>query len=208
LGPNSNKKAASPTLEVIDQRLVKALGHPLRADILSSLNEKVASPSQLAKQLGEGVSQVSYHVKVLVECDCLELVKTEPRRGAVEHYYRATSRAFLNAEEFAQLPESIRPGMSATLIRAVINDAAAALSSRTLDSRDDRHLSWTPMILDEVGWNDLIAMLSDSLDRALEIQAESADRLAGVKEEGFSASVTLMGFETPMHEQKVTEEPS
>ncbi len=197
-----NTKTTRKKPEVIDQRLVRALGHPLRADLLASLNEKVASPNELAKQLGEGLSQVSYHVKVLLECDCLELVKTEPRRGAVEHYYRATSRAFLSDEEFAQLPESIRPGLSATLIQAVIDDAAATLSTHTLDSREDRHLSWTPMIVDEAGWKDLIALLSDSLDRALEIQTESAGRLTGASQDGFSASVTLMSFETPTREQK------
>jgi DNA-binding transcriptional ArsR family regulator len=203
LVPKPNTKAQAKPPEVIDPRLVRALGHPMRADILASLNERVASPNELAKQLGEGLSQVSYHVKVLLECDCLELVKTEPRRGAVEHYYRATSRAFLNAEEFAQLPESIRPGMSATLLRAVIDDAAAALSTHTLDSRDDRHLSWTPMILDEAGWKALTTLLSDSLDRALEIQAECAERLTGsAEEEGFSASVTLLGFPTPTGEQQ------
>ncbi|MGA8747093.1 MAG: winged helix-turn-helix domain-containing protein [Solirubrobacterales bacterium] len=203
LVPKSNSKLPTKPLEVIDQRLVKALGHPIRADVLSILNERVASPSELAKALGEGLSQVSYHVNVLIECDCLELVKTEPRRGAIEHYYRATSRAFLNAEEFALLPESIRPGMSATLLRAVIDDAASALSTHALDSREDRHLSWTPMIIDETGWNDLTAMLSESLDRTLEIQAESAERLTEAKgEDGFSVSVTLLGFPTPSAEQK------
>jgi DNA-binding transcriptional ArsR family regulator len=204
----SKTKTRTKTPEIIDRRLVRALGHPLRADILASLNEKVASPNELSKQFGEGLSQVSYHVKVLLECDCLELVKTEPRRGAVEHYYRATSRAFLSVDEFAQLPESIRPGMSATLLQAVIDDAATALSTHTLDSRDDRHLSWTPLIVDEAGWKDLAAELSDTLDRVLEIQAESAGRLTDESEDGFSASVTLMGFETPTREQKKASQES
>lgn len=53
--------------------------------ILAILNERVASPNELSQQLDEGLSQVSYHVKVLVDCDCIELVRTKPRRGAVEH---------------------------------------------------------------------------------------------------------------------------
>ena len=56
----------------------------------------MASPNELSKELEEGLSQVSYHVKVLKDFECIEMVKTEPRRGAVEHYYRATSRAFLD----------------------------------------------------------------------------------------------------------------
>jgi hypothetical protein len=59
------------------------------------------------------------------------------------------------------------------------------------------------MILDEAGWKALTTLLSDSLDRALEIQAECAERLTGeAEEEGFSASVTLLGFPTPTGEQQ------
>ena len=76
----------------VDQRLVKALAHPLRVEILIILNERMASPNELSKELEEGLSQVSYHVKVLKDFECIEMVKTEPRRGAVEHYYRATAQ--------------------------------------------------------------------------------------------------------------------
>ena len=84
----------------MDQRLVKALAHPLRVEILTILNERMASPNELSKELEEGLSQVSYHVKVLKDFECIEMVKTEPRRGAVEHYYRATARAFLTDSDW------------------------------------------------------------------------------------------------------------
>ena len=93
----------------VDQRLVKALAHPLRVEILTILNERMASPNELSKELDEGLSQVSYHVKVLKDFECIEMVKTEPRRGAVEHYYRATSSGFPDAiamEEAAGLDQA------------------------------------------------------------------------------------------------------
>ena len=73
------------------------MGHPVRNDALSILNERVASPNEISKELGQSVGHVSYHIKVLKECECIELVDTAPRRGAMEHYYRATSRAFLTS---------------------------------------------------------------------------------------------------------------
>lgn len=73
----------------LNVEMVKALSHELRVEILTILNERVASPNELAKELGEGLSQVSYHVKVLRDYGTITLVKTVPRRGAVEHYYRA-----------------------------------------------------------------------------------------------------------------------
>ncbi len=60
-------KTGTENKSKLDQRLIKALAHPLRVEILAILNERVASPNELAKGLGEGLSQVSYHVKVLHE---------------------------------------------------------------------------------------------------------------------------------------------
>ena len=101
----------------VNQALVKSLAHELRAEILAILNERMASPNELAKELGEGLSQVSYHVKVLKDYEVIRLVKTEPRRGAVEHYYRATSRAYLTDRDWHELPDSVRVGMSADLFQ-------------------------------------------------------------------------------------------
>jgi len=182
---------------VIDQRLVRALGHPVRVYALTILNERVASPNEISKELGESVGHVSYHIKVLRECECIELVDTAPRRGAMEHYYRATDRAFLKPEEWSALPDSIRPGLSASGLKTVINDAASALLAGTFDKRKDRHLSWTPMILDEDGWEELKATLLENLENVLEIQAKSAARLTKADAAGIPVSVAMLGFEAP-----------
>lgn len=181
----------------IDERLVKSLTHGLRVQILTILNERIASPNELSKELGEGLSQVSYHVKVLKDYGCIELVKTEPRRGAVEHYYRATARAWLSDRDWEALPASVRPGVSADLIEMIMGDAVDALEAGTLDARTDRHTSRTPLILDEEGWKEVVETLSSTLDEVVEIQARSSQRLAESGEEGFQASVSLLGFEMP-----------
>jgi DNA-binding transcriptional ArsR family regulator len=84
---------------VIDQRLVRAVAHPLRVEILEVLVGKgEMSPTQIAETLQSKPGNVSYHVNVLRECEVLELVRTEPRRGALEHFYRpaASIRAFID----------------------------------------------------------------------------------------------------------------
>jgi len=67
----------------------KAASHPLRVRILRALEEKTASPSQLAAELGEPLSNVSYHVATLVDLDALELVEVRPVRGTLKHFYAA-----------------------------------------------------------------------------------------------------------------------
>lgn len=82
--------------EGIDQHLVRALSHPLRVRILEILSERVASPSEVAEELGVEIGHVAYHTRTLDRCGCLELVETAQRRGATEHYYRAAPRSYLS----------------------------------------------------------------------------------------------------------------
>ena len=75
---------------------IKAMSHPLRASILRILAERTASPAEMARELDEELSNVSYHTKQLVTFECAELVSTRPVRGALEHFYRATERHLLD----------------------------------------------------------------------------------------------------------------
>src|SRR4051794_36963666 len=65
----------------VDSRVMKAIAHPLRHRILAILNERIASPKEIADELGERLPNVSYHVKTLDELGAIELVDTQPRRG-------------------------------------------------------------------------------------------------------------------------------
>jgi len=77
----------APRPASIDQRLAKALTNRLRQQALSLICEGVASPKAISDRLGLDVRTVAYHVRVLRELECIELVDTRQRRGAVEHVY-------------------------------------------------------------------------------------------------------------------------
>jgi DNA-binding transcriptional ArsR family regulator len=183
--------------EGITQQLAKALAHPLRVRILSSLHKGVSSPNQLSQELGEPLGNVSYHVKTLLEYDCVELVKTEPRRGAVEHFYRATERAFFSASDWEKIPASARKGISGSILETVGQDATEALIAGSIDARSDSHVSRTPLVLDDKGWNEVTTLLADTLNRAIEIQEESATRLADEKSESINTRMAILHFEAP-----------
>jgi DNA-binding transcriptional ArsR family regulator len=183
--------------EGITQQLAKALAHPLRVRILASLHRGISSPNQLSQELDEPLGNVSYHVKTLLEFDCIELVKTEPRRGAVEHFYRATERAFFSDEDWAKIPASARRGITGVILEAIGKDATASLGAGTLDKRTDSHVTRSPLILDEQGWSDLNALLAETLERANEIQDEAAARLNKTKGESISTKLAILHFESP-----------
>jgi predicted ArsR family transcriptional regulator len=182
--------------EGVENRLVRALGHPLRARALGIFNERTCSPKEIANELDVPVNKLSYHVNVLKKCECIELVSTAQRRGATEHYYRGTTRSFFNDDIWDQLSPAAKNGISIAGLKMIVDGAQMAVAANTFDSKADRHLSSTPVIVDDQGWADVAAMLAANLERLIEIQTESAERLGAEKVEGFSATVSLLGYET------------
>jgi DNA-binding transcriptional ArsR family regulator len=181
----------------VDQRILKALSHPLRQRVLRVLNERVASPAEIAEQLGERLGNVSYHVRVLRDAECVELVRTAPVRGALEHFYRATARPFLDSDQWARLPLSTRRGLFGQTLSQIWRDVDAAGGSGGFD-RDETHVSWTTLELDEQGWKEVDELLVGALNDVGEIQAESLARLAELPEEerrALRTELVLMHFE-------------
>jgi DNA-binding transcriptional ArsR family regulator len=76
------------------EQIFIAMNHPMRRDILRRMHGKNAiSPRELAAEMDEPLSNVSYHVGVLVDCDVISLVRTKPVRGSMQHFYRLRIRA-------------------------------------------------------------------------------------------------------------------
>src|SRR3954465_10536765 len=185
------------TPEGITQQLAKALAHPLRVRILTSLNRGISSPNQLSQELDEPLGNFSYHVKTLLEYDCVELVKTEPRRGAVEHFYRATERAFFSDADWAKIPASARKGISGSILESIGQSATEAMAEGTLDAPRDPHLSGTPLQLDKQGWKELNKVLSETVDKASAIQKEAGKRIGKDKDKALQTKLAIMHFEVP-----------
>jgi DNA-binding transcriptional ArsR family regulator len=79
----------SDDLEVgIDwERIARQTLHPIKVKILEALASERKAPSELAPLLGESLGTVSYHCSALKHAGAIELVETEPVRGALKHYY-------------------------------------------------------------------------------------------------------------------------
>jgi DNA-binding transcriptional ArsR family regulator len=157
---------AAQTQTSAETRLIKALAHPLRFRILAKLNEGPASPSTLAEQLGEPLGNVSYHVQRLLQQGAIELVDTRPVRGAVEHIYRAATTAEFGTEHWTKLPASLRRQFQDATLQSVWDHLVEATEAGRLDdTRTQVEIS---------------TLLSQTLERAIEIQAESSRRLSDV----------------------------
>ncbi len=183
--------------EPIDQRLVKALAHPLRVQILEILTEQVASPNRLSEHLEANLSHVAYHTRTLDKCGCLELVDTARKRGATEHFYKAAPRSFIGSPAWRGVPSSVLSGVSGATLQTFLDKAVAALEAGTLDGRADTIFRWMPLLLDQRGWEEVVAILEETTEQVLAAHRHSQDRLASSgRGDAISTVIGLASFET------------
>lgn len=187
---------------------VAAINHPLRVELLAILATREASPSELAKELGEELGVVNYHARKLENLGLVEIVRERPVRGSTEHFYKAIRRPWWSNEQWAMVDPELKSVTTAYVLDWLFRDAGAAVTAGTFDRRDDRHLSRTPIALDERGWKAVSALLDDTLDALLEQQAQATARMARSGEEPIRAIVGMMSFETPPQDPADANQPA
>jgi DNA-binding transcriptional ArsR family regulator len=182
--------------QVIDPELAKVLSHEIRGHILATLGDRVASPSEIAREIDVPVTEVSYHVRELRARKLIRLVRTEKRRGFREHFYELNSRlVYMDDSEWRGMPEQIRASLTASLLQIVMVEASDALRTGTFHARAG-HQSRTPMIVDERAWGEVRKVMDDALERVLAIQEECSKTLEKRPGEGVPVEVFMLGFET------------
>src|SRR5215213_1855110 len=122
---------------------IKAMSHPLRASILRILVERTASPAEMARELEEELSNVSYHTKQLVGFECAELVSTRPVRGALEHFYRATERHLIDTEEWDELDPLVAEDILCEIMQKSVDDFVVSRRADVIGADKDFHLTRT-----------------------------------------------------------------
>ncbi|MBJ7469649.1 MAG: helix-turn-helix transcriptional regulator [Solirubrobacteraceae bacterium] len=84
--------AASRKAAINWEAFARSQAHPLKLRIVDMFGTgEEFSPMMLHTELGDPLGNVSYHVRALLDAGLIELVRTEPRRGAIEHFYRASA---------------------------------------------------------------------------------------------------------------------
>jgi DNA-binding transcriptional ArsR family regulator len=192
-GSAAQRETASGAIE---QNIVKALAHPLRVRILTVLNDRVASPNELRKLLEEGLSQVSYHIKVLRDFEMIEMVRTEPRRGAVEHFYRAKSKVFVPSWVAKAWPKSARDGVAGTILRQIEVDLVESIKAGLFNDRPDHVVARDPRTLDGKGREDAEVLAAEFFEKYEKIGSEADKRLRNGEGDGerIQSSAVLLVF--------------
>ncbi|HTR76044.1 MAG TPA: helix-turn-helix domain-containing protein [Solirubrobacterales bacterium] len=188
-------KNSSRDRDTIDQKLVRAVSHPMRVRILEALQGRTASPTELAREFDESLGVVAYHANGLLDVGCIEQVRTRPKRGTIEHFYTAVPRSFVGHQDWRRVPLSIRSGVTSEALRTFVAKVGAAIDADTIDRREDTTLNWMPITVDERGWREVAEILDRTLRELMAVAAASRGRLG--EEDGIPVVTGLAAFEAP-----------
>jgi DNA-binding transcriptional ArsR family regulator len=187
-----------PYSDINDPRLIKALAHPLRVRILSILETRdMASPNEMAEELSVSLGVMSYHVRRLHALGFLELVKRTPRRGAIEHHYRAKARPHVTDQGWAETPAIVKRAMVGASLQQISSYVNGAATQGGFD-RGDAHLTRSTITLDKKGWTQLAREMAKWLEAVDGIEADSLARIREGGEEVDEATqsgLVMMLFE-------------
>ena len=166
-----------PSITSIDDpRYVKAMSHPLRVRILAILDERQASPNQLAGWLEASLGTVAYHVRTLLQLGLIELVDETRVRGAVEHHYRSVARPSVSAEAWAQASPIAKQAAVGSSLEVIGEYARLSAAAGGFD-RSDAQLRRLLLRLDARGFAQLSKAIDKLLERAEKVEADAAERL-------------------------------
>jgi hypothetical protein len=161
------------------------------------LDGRTASPNQLARELGLPLGRVSYHIRLLHDLGAIELVGTEPRRGALEHFYRAVTTVWFNEADWSKLPRSARRGILGQNLQHIFAGVTQAADSGGFESPGSAVMR-APLDLDETGMTELSELLRDALERARDINRRAAERRSsGQTTTSTPTELAILHFERP-----------
>jgi DNA-binding transcriptional ArsR family regulator len=186
-----------PVTSIDDPRYVKAMSHPLRVRILAILQERTASPVELAQVLEGTLGTVSYHVRTLHQLGLIDLVDETRVRGAVEHHYKAKARPKVSDEAWEQAPPIAKQAAVGSSLQ-VIDDYARASAAAGGFDHADAALIRLSLTLDARGWQQLAKAVKRLFEQAQRIESDSQERLDRGSRDGhepIEVGLVMMMFE-------------
>lgn len=186
------------------QNRLKAYSHPLRWAVFTLLTERIASPAEIAEDLGledrKWVSEIDYHTKQLVKYECAELVEEESGRPSSLKRYKATERAMIETAEWERFKEE-SPALAQLFLgkfmQVQLDDYLLALREGTIGDDEKFHMSRTRRILDAQGLEERMESAERYRDEGAEIELRSARRRSVGGADAIHVSDSVALFKVP-----------
>jgi len=176
----------------VDHRLLDALGDPKRYEVLLAIAERPDSVRGIAARLERAPADVRRHISELLAGDAIEPL--EP--GGADHDergYRSMIRPLLDDAHWERLPPERRRQLFEISLRRLserIDDALAVDGFGHVQT----HVSFTRLLLDDQGWQEMADLLAGVVEEAMQIEAEAAQRRSGAGADAFHTNLAMLHF--------------
>jgi hypothetical protein len=118
------------------------------------------------------------------------------RRGAREHFYRATEPVFIDPQTWASLPYSIRVAFSWNAFRQIATRLRGAMEAGTFAARPGSSPTFTQLRLDQLGWQRVFEAISEQFVLIFEEQTDARLRMDRSGEQPVRASIVQIAFQS------------
>jgi hypothetical protein len=170
-------------------KLARMLAHPLRQRVLFEYQSEPTTPARIARRLDRSVNLISYHTRVLVQHGCLTPVRTQRRRGALEHFYCSTVGQVVEDDHWEAASTPLRRALVLGTLRTLEDEARAAALVGGFDV-PGAVLARAPLELDDEGMREVSRVLRRAYDEIEQIAEASRGR-----SEPRHIEVALLAFE-------------
>ncbi len=160
------------------------------------LYERKATPEMVADELGVPVDQVQEQIDKLEQAGLIVTIEEEGDGGSTETVHHVNTD-YLDEDRWQLMSLAERQAASEQIANLIATEIEQSIELGTFDARTDRHLSRMPLLLDERGWRDLMAVHYKAFQDSVEVQAESAARLHASGDRPITGSSVQAMFETP-----------
>lgn len=185
-----------PITDISDPGITKALAHPVRLQILRLLEHGLASPKELASRLDLPIQNVSYHVRILARLGMIELATQTPRRGAVEHHYRAHPRSPIHRRAWDELPALAKDAATAKNLRRITEAVRRAAESGTLNT-ERAAIYCETLRLDRQGLDEVTKIIARACAECEAAELRAGRRLGTEDPMALATTVIRMVFSDP-----------
>ena len=134
------------------ERLAPVFADDLFLLILQELNRRSLSVPQFHRELASDISEgvVRHRFDRARRLGLAAIIDKVPKRGAKEHIYRAAKPAVDDDGAWADAPDALGETETWATFENLSDLVKESIVTGTFDIRDDRHLSWSIVSLDQV----------------------------------------------------------
>jgi hypothetical protein len=192
---STKPKAKGQRGKSIEEIVSYSLGHRIRIEVLTLLNERVYCTEELAEMVGEPTNKVAHHVNELADGGAIELAWTKQVRNATRHYYRAVAQPYVSEKDALAMPVKQRQVMAGVTLQCMMAESMSAFwAGNMVNEPRNVLLSWRWYNVDREGQGEITQELAESSERIQEIEARSIARRVESKEDATSIIVSMQGF--------------